>query len=218
VGAGRIILPEADINSSPYQSSTLTPPDQIPLVDFINSHKALLPLSGKDGYKQGLPGKVKGMVQTFDYFKANPAKIALGTGMGNFSSKLAFKATGLGVSGGYPAKYVYMAPAFIVNHLDLYLDFFSKRAGLHSLTNSPFSVYDQVTAEYGVLGLLALFIYYFGFFASQYQLLTYGIPLFFLMAVVFFVDYWFEQLSIIPFFELLLFLNIKEGSLIRSRK
>lgn len=218
VGAGRIILPVADINSAPYQSSTATPPEQVPLVNFINTHKTALPISCKDDFKPGLPGKVMGMVQTVSFFKAQPAKIALGTGMGNFSSKLAFKATGLGVSGGYPAKYVYIAPAFMANHLDLYLNFFSRRAGFHSLTNSPFSVYDQVTAEYGVLGLLALFIYYFGFFASQYQLLTYGIPLLFLMAAVFFVDYWFEQLSIIPFFELLLFLNIKEGSLTRYRK
>jgi hypothetical protein len=63
-----------------------------------------------------------------------------------------------------------------------------------------------------VLGLLALSLFYFGFFASRYQQLTYGIPLLFLMAAVFFVDYWFEQLSIIPFFELMLFLNISENN------
>jgi len=209
---GRITLPGVDINSAPYQSSTATPPEQIPLVDFITSHKAQLPISGNDNFKPGLPGKVIGMLQTAGFFKANPSKIALGTGVGKFSSKLAFKATGLGMAGGYPAKYIFIAPAFMVNHLDLYLNFFSKRAGFHSLTNSPYLVYDQVAAEYGVLGLLALFIYYFGFFASQYQLLTYGIPLLFLMMAVFFMDYWFEQLSIIPFFELLLFLNIKEES------
>ena len=106
----------------------------------------------------------------------------------------------------------------MANHLDLYLNFFSKRAGFHSLTNSPFSVYDQIASEYGIFGLLALFIYYFGFFASQYQLLSYGIPLLFLMAAVFFADYWFEQLSVVPFFELLLFLNIKEVSLVKSTK
>lgn len=217
-GTGRIILPGVNINSAPYQSSTVTPPEQLPLVDFINTHKALLPISGRDDFKPGLPGKVMGLVQTFNYLEANPAKIALGTGMGKFSSKLAFKATGLGITGSYPSRYVFIAPAFMANHLDLYLNFFSKRAGFHSLTNSPFSVYDQVTAEYGAVGLLALFIYYFGFFASQYQLLTYGIPLLFLMVAVFFVDYWFEQLSIIPFFELMLFLNIKEGNLIKSNK
>ena len=218
VGDGRIIMPVADINSAPYQSSTVTPPEQLPLVNFINTHKTTLPISGDDKYVPTLPGKVLGMLQTFDYFSTHPAKIAVGAGRGNLSSKLAFKATGLGVSGGYPAKLVYITPAFMANHLDLYLNFFSKRAGFHSLTNSPFSVYDQVTAEYGAVGLLALFIYYFGFFASQYQLLTYGIPLLFLMAAVFFVDYWFEQLSVIPFFELMLFLNMKEGNLIKSNK
>ena len=215
---GRIILPGTNINTAPYQSSTLTPPEQVPLVNFISAHKNMLLVSQQDNYKPTLPGKLLTILQTADLFHAHPAKIALGAGMGNFSSKLAFKATGLGVSGSYPAKFVYINPAFMANHLDLYLNFFSKRAGFHSLTNSPFSVYDQVVSEYGVLGLLALFIYYFGFFASQYQLLSYGIPLLFLMAAVFFADYWFEQLSVVPFFELLLFLNIKEVSLFKSTK
>ena len=140
----------------------------------------------------------------------------MGAGMGNFSSKLAFRASGLGFSGGYPAKYIYIYHDFLVNHLDLYLNFFSRRAGYHSLTNSPFSVYDQVASEYGLLGLLALVLFYFGFFASRYQQLSYGIPLLLLMAAVFFVDYWFEQLSIIPFFELMLFLNISETNKLKT--
>jgi len=36
------------------------------------------------------------------------------------------------------------------------------------------------------------------------------------MAAVFFVDYWFEQLSIIPFFELMLFLNISETNKLKT--
>jgi len=215
---GAITRPIADINSAPYQSDTVTPPGQKPLVNFISTHRAVLPISGNNNYTASSPGKILSMEQTASFFRQHISKIGLGMGLGNFSSKLAFKATGLGVSGGYPSKYIYINPAFMVNHLDLYLNFFSKRAGFHSLTNSPFSVYDQIVAEYGLLGLLALAIYYFGFFAAQYQLLTYGIPLLFLMAAVFFVDYWFEQLSIVPFFELLLFLNIKEVSLLKSHK
>ncbi|MEN0055567.1 MAG: hypothetical protein AAGC65_17955, partial [Mucilaginibacter sp.] len=99
---------------------------------------------------------------------------------------------------------------FLVNHLDLYLNYFSKSSGSHSLTNSPFSVYDQILAEYGLIGLLVFSIYYLGFFAKHYQKLTYGIPILFLMMAVLFTDYWFEQLSVMVFFELLLLLNIKE--------
>jgi len=205
---GRIIIPGPDINSAKYQSLTSTPAEQKPLAAFINAHKTALPISGNDNYTSSMPGKVIGLLQTIAFLHQHLSKIWIGAGMGNFSSKLAFRASGIGVSGGYPAKYTYIYPGFMVNHLDLYLNFFSKRAGFHSLTNSPFSVYDQVVSEYGLLGLLALLIFYFGFFASRYQQLTYGIPLLFLMGAVFFVDYWFEQLSIMPFFELMLFLNI----------
>ena len=134
----------------------------------------------------------------------------MGSGMGNFSSKLAFRTTGMKIAGGYPQKLKYMNADFVSNHLDLYLYYFTKADGLHSLINSPNSVYNQLLSEYGLLGLLAFFIFYLGFFIRQIKKLTYGIPLLFLLSGIFFVDYWFEQLSMVVFFELLIFLNIKE--------
>jgi hypothetical protein len=208
--AGRIILVGANINTPPYQTPTDTPAEQRKLLAFINLHKADLPLSGQDIYQVHLPGKAIGFIQTTKFLKDHPAKILAGSGMGNFSSKLAFKATGLEFSGGFPAKYVYIGRDFLVNHLDVYLNFFSKRRELHSLTNSPFSVYDQLLAEYGLLGVAAFVLFYLGYFAKHLKKLTYGIPILILMLAVFFTDYWFEQLSVVVFFELLLLLNIKE--------
>lgn len=207
---GRILLPQPDINSATYQNIQTIPVSQKPLVSFINTHKSDLPISSRLDSNSRLPGKVLSTLQTINFLKDHPVKIATGNGIGNFSSKLAFKATGLGVSGGYPAKYVYINHDFEVNHLDLYLNFFSKRAGYHSLINSPFSVYDQLLAEYGLLGLLALLTGYLGFFAKHYKALTYGLPILLLTAAILCVDYWFEQLSVMIIFELLLFLNIKE--------
>jgi len=211
-GAGRIILVGADINTPPYQTPTDTPAEQRKLLAFINVHKSGLPLSGQDSFKMHLPGKVIGFKQTVSFLKTHPTKILAGSGMGNFSSKLAFKATGLDFSGGFPAKYIYISRDFLVNHLDVYLNFFSKRRELHSLTNSPFSVYDQILAEYGLLGVAAFVIFYLGYFTGQFKNLTYGIPILVLMLAVFSTDYWFEQLSVVVFFELLLLLNIKETS------
>ena len=102
---------------------------------------------------------------------------------------------------------------FLSNHLDLYLYYFSKADGLHSIINNPSSVYDQLLGEYGLSGLLSFFIFYIGFFLRKIRRLTYGIPLILFLLAIFFIDYWFEQLSIVVFFELLLFLNIKEGAL-----
>jgi len=81
---------------------------------------------------------------------------------------------------------------------------------LHSLTNSPNSTFDQLLAEYGLLGLIAFVITYLTFFLKQYRVITYGLPILLLMVGGFFVEYWFEQLSVIVLFELLLCLDSKE--------
>jgi hypothetical protein len=208
--AGRIIILGANINTPSYQTPTDTMVEQRKLLAFINLHKVDLPLAGQKSYQVHLPGKAIGFIQTVKFLKVHPAKILTGSGMGNFSSKLAFKATGLDFSGGFPIGYVYISRDFLVNHLDVYLNFFSKRRELHSLTNSPFSVYDQLLAEYGLLGLAAFVVFYLGYFSQHMGNLTYGIPIIVLMLAVFFTDYWFEQLSVLVLFELLLLLNIKE--------
>lgn len=216
-GAGRIVPPEPDLNAAQYQWLTTTPPEQQQLVDFARAHRADLPLTDMPK-PQTTPGKVIGLKQTLGFLKTHPAKILAGAGVGNFSSKLAFRATGLKFTGGYPQKYVYINPDFLRNHLDVYLSFFTRSAASHSLTNSPFSVYDQLLSEYGLLGLLALFVFYVGFFLKDYCLLTYGIPMLLFVLFIFLIDYWFEQLSVIVFFELLLFLNIKEGKSLIAQK
>ena len=213
VGNGRYIIPGPDINTPPYQTATDTDAEQRQLLAFIGAHKTELPISSKNSFSYGLPGKGIAFLQTLKFLQRHPLKIAAGDGIGNFSSKAAFKAAGLGLAGGYPAKYAYISNDFISNHLDIYLNFFSKKAELHSLTNSPSSVYDQLLAEYGILGVLAFCIFYLGFFMGQRQYLTYGLPILALVLAVLFIDYWFEQLSVIVFFELLLFTDMKENKL-----
>ncbi|WP_295718624.1 hypothetical protein [Mucilaginibacter sp.] len=217
VDGGRIAIKGPDINSASYQSSKQTPPEQEKLVQFIDAHKKELPISGKETPESTptTPGKIKGFLQTAFFLQKHLNNTITGIGMGNFSSKLAFRATGLGFAGGYPHKFVYINHDFMVNHLDVYLNYFSKRAGLHSLTNSPFSVYDQLLAEYGLIGIAGFFIYYLGFFAKHHSVLTYGLPILLLMLAVFFIEYWIEQLSVVVFFELLLLLNIKENSTLK---
>jgi len=209
-GQGRIFIDTADINSMPYQKRTDTSEQQLALLKFISQHKNDLMLSNQKNINAGIPGKLISFVQTLTYFKQHPVKAITGAGMGNFSSKLAFRATSFGFAGGFPVKHTYIGSAFLTNHLDVYLTYFSKDMGYHSLANSPFSVYDQLLAEYGLLGLSAFAIYYLGFFAKHASVLTYGLPLLLLLLIIFLTDYWFEQLSIIVFFELLMLLNIKE--------
>ena len=205
-----IEIPKADINTAPYQHKSILTPAEENMNEFIRKHSKKLILSPADHFSSKLPGKIIALKQTWNFFKQNPIKIITGTGIGNFSSKLAFKTTGLNIAGGYPEKYIYLNPAFVSNHLDLYLSYFTKEDGRHSIVNNPNSVYDQLLSEYGLLGLGVFFIFYLGFFIKKSNSAAYGIPLIIFLSVIFFVDYWFEQLSIVVFFELLFFLNLKE--------
>jgi hypothetical protein len=210
--AGRLIIPQPNINTKPYQHITDTSDYQKRLLAFIGTHKSSLPLSAQNNYKAALPGKMISWVQTLHFLAGHPFKIIMGDGIGNFSSKLAFRVSGLGFAGGYPKKFIYLDPDFLSNHLDVYLNFFSKKTDFHSLTNNPDSVYDQLLAEYGLLGMIAFMIWYLGYFLKDYKKLTYGLPILLMVLALFFIEYWFEQLSILIFFELLLLLNIKETS------
>jgi hypothetical protein len=210
--SGRIILPRPDINTRPYQHIADTSDYQQQLLAFIGTHKTSLPISSQKDYKPNLPGKITSSLQTLHFLLGHPVKLMVGDGVGNFSSKLAFRASGLGFAGGYPRKYIYLDPDFLSNHLDVYLNYFSKNTSQHSLSNSPDSVYDQLLAEYGLLGVIAFFVWYIWYFLKHYKILTYGLPILLIVMAVMFIAYWFEQLSILVFFELLLLLDIKENS------
>jgi hypothetical protein len=195
-------LPKANIHSEGYQFKD----------DTNTARKELLDLTKTDGhqYPGKRPGKLIALDQTLNFFSVHPARIITGYGTGKFSSKLAFKTTGLQFAGGYPKRFVFVDPEFRENHLELFSYFFSQHAQRHSVMNSPNSVYDQLLSEYGLLGLAVFFIFYLGFFVKKFKALTYGRYLLIVMMGFFFLDYWFEQLSVVAIFEMLFFLNLKQ--------
>ncbi|MDQ3846300.1 MAG: hypothetical protein M3342_20165 [Bacteroidota bacterium] len=204
------LVPEPNIHSAPFQNRDDTNSVRKELLAFISAKKEFT--EQEQTYAQtNFPGKAIAYLQTGRYLSQHPHYLITGAGLGNFSSKMAFKATALQFAGGFPVRLAYIHPDFSFNHLSLYLYFFSKRAKSHSVVNSPNSVYDQLMSEYGIIGLGAFLLFYVGFFLKQYKKLTYGIPLLLLLLSFFFIDYWFEQLSIVVVFELLLFLNLKES-------
>jgi hypothetical protein len=215
-------IPAPNINEGPYlRRDNDTSAEQRILYAFIDSHRGELPMAGHPSVS--LAGRVatlgegsahtsgKGMAfkQVFSWLRNHPSKILTGDGAGNFSSKLAFRSAGLGIMGDYPARYAYISSDFLRNHLDIYLDFFSRPKQMHSLTNSPDSVYGQLLGEYGVLGVGSLGLFYIGYFARRLRRRSYGFPLLVLLAGSFFIAYWFEQLSVVILFELLLFTEAK---------
>jgi hypothetical protein len=207
----RPFIPSPNINTAPYQQKNDTSDFRKKLFQFINDNENSLMFSSRANKGPLLPpGKLVAFQQTMRFMKLHPQKIFFGDGVGNFSSKLAFRASGFQVNGGYPAKLSYINQDFLTNHFDLYLYFFSKQNELHSVINTSDSVYDQLFSEYGIFGLAAVGIFYAWFFIKRINKTGYALPLVFVLLGVFAVGYWFEQLSIVVFAELLLFLNIKE--------
>lgn len=161
-------------------------------------------------YNWKSPGKWIAGKQLFSFLKNNPAKILLGDGIANFSSRLAQKATLLNIAGRYPERLRYINPDFLNNHLFTYLYYHAQEQSKHEASNTPDAVYYQLAGEYGVIGVLLLLLLYFGFFVRRIFVRSFGLPLLFLLAGAFFAEYWFEQFSIVILFELLFFLDMKE--------
>ncbi|MBL0183797.1 MAG: hypothetical protein IPP96_16520 [Chitinophagaceae bacterium] len=206
------ILPKDSIHTPKFQHKNDTNALKKDLITYVAKHPDAVPLSSRMDSMPGLPGKLMALQQTGRYFRQHPGKLLTGTGTGNFSSKLAFRATAMKLTGGYPASLAYISNDFRSNHLDLYLYFFTNKDDYHSIVNTPNSTYDQLLSEYGLAGLISFVGFYMAFFLKQLRKRSYAIPLFLFMTGAFFIDYWFEQLSVVVFFELLVWLNIKEES------
>jgi hypothetical protein len=207
------IIPKPSIHTEPFQRKKDTTVLQRRSLEFAVTKKVDFDTNLQVAKNQKVPGKLIALQQSIHFLKLHPSKLFMGDGMGNFSSKLAFRATGLGVAGGYPASYTYINDDFKNNHLNLYLYYFSKDREIHSLINAPDSVYDQLLAEYGLAGILSFAFLYIGFFIKRLRHLTYAVPLLIIFLGALATAYWFEQLSIVVLFELLLLLDIKTNRL-----
>lgn len=157
------------------------------------------------------PGKLISFFQTYNYLTAGVKNFIFGSGAGNFSSKLAFRVSGANIQGTYPTKYQYTSPEFKENHFKTFLFYFNGPASLHSVTNYPFSVYNQLPGEYGMLGVILFAIFYMGYFLKRYKLLTYGRYMIPMLLAFFITEYWLELYSLVIVFELFMLLNIKEN-------
>lgn len=201
-------LAQPDIHSAPYQHVEDTPFIKRNMLHFIAANRQTLPLAGQSELRHDQPGKIIAARQTIGYLNQHPWRWLLGNGTGNFSSRLAFRATGLGLAGSYPARWSWIHPAFLQNHLDVFLYFFAARAEMNSVINSPDSVYDQLLGEYGLAGLAAFAAGYLWFFFKRRRQLSYGLALLGFVLLLFTVSYWFEQLSVVPLLELLLWTDL----------
>jgi hypothetical protein len=155
-------------------------------------------------------GKVTSFRQTISYLKENPANMMFGAGPGGFSSRMAFISSRIVDD----SRLLMLAPKyetaeFRQNHKSIfkYLMFLDDES--HSIINLPFSWYNQVAGEYGLLGILAFILLYLLYFVRILPLSRCGRILLPAMIAFFLFDYWFERLSVMVVFEMLMLLDLK---------
>lgn len=156
------------------------------------------------------PGKIISFQQVCDYLLSSWKSFFFGSGPGGFSSRLAFISSGIvDDSRILMALPVYENPEFTRNHKAIfkYLLFLDDK--YHSITNLPFSWYNELLGEYGVVGLIIFIAFYLGFLFKRFKLLTFGKLLVALMLTFFLFDYWYERLSVMVLFEIIILLDIK---------
>lgn len=154
------------------------------------------------------PIKLYTYLQTGFFLMSSPLNFFFGAGIGNFSSKLALKTTGLNLQGTYPVKYIYLNESFIRYHLYSTLYVFSLPVSEHSVINFPNSIYNQVTGEYGIIGLILFGFCYVGYFIKRRKKMEAGKYILLISLMFFSFEYWFEMLSFTVIFEFLMFADI----------
>lgn len=158
------------------------------------------------------PHKVKSFWQTLDYSTSSVSSFFFGAGGGNFSSRTAFISSGDYVSW-YPQSLLYVSEEFDKYHLGIWThDFKNKWDNRNNTANQPFSFYNQIVGEYGLIGVFTFLMFYLGYIIKNRKRLSYSKFMVICLLGYFVLDYWFEYFSVIIIFELLLMLDIKLNS------
>lgn len=159
-------------------------------------------------YSAGLPGKAISFLQTAEFLGSSIKHFLIGAGPGNFSSKFALRAVGLNTDGKWPQNYAYINDDFRNSHLKLWFFYKIQPPSEHSVLNFPNSALNQIAGDYGVAGILLFIFFYLGYFIKRFADLTYGKILLPVFLIFLCTDYWFENLSVVILFELMMFLDL----------
>jgi hypothetical protein len=142
------------------------------------------------------PAKLFAIRQTVGYLNRSPMLWLSGIGMGNFSSKLAIKMTGVRWQGTFPDDKIYISRPFAEYHFYTLTYVFSRDIREHSVVNMPAATYLQLAGEYGIVGLLLCAVLYFGWFWLRSKNYKAGRWMLLAMLGLFWLDYWYEMMTL----------------------
>lgn len=166
-------------------------------------------------YIEKLQGKNLSVLETTAFLKSSGSALLFGAGTTRFSSLIAQKMSG------YDSSRIFMnvLPKYVAkpyeeNHMMIIkVRSEAKDKALYSTANWPDSLYNQLFGEYGVIGALIFLFFYIGFFVKRIMNLTYGFWIIAVLLPFAHLNYVFDTLCVIPFFELLMFADIQEHSI-----
>ncbi|WP_299121226.1 hypothetical protein [uncultured Winogradskyella sp.] len=151
--------------------------------------------------------KIVSFEQTMEHALLDTPNFLFGAGAGKFSSRTAFMTAGEYVSW-YPESLVYASDEFYSNHFQLWNEKILSRPYKDGTANQPFSFYNKIIGEYGLIGIVLFILFYLYYPIKSYKHLTYGRLVLFLLLAYFILDYWFEYFTVIIFFEIFMYSDI----------
>lgn len=149
------------------------------------------------------PRKVVSFLQTFEFLTSSAMHFFLGAAPGHFSSRVAFMAGGEFVDW-FPSALSYKSIFFNKYHFQLWNYDVLSIPFNDGTANQPFSVYNQILGEYGILGLISFFILYLKGLYKKIAQLPYSSLLMTSTLLYLFLDYWFEYFSCMIILEILI--------------
>ncbi|NAS31626.1 hypothetical protein GTQ40_11635 [Flavobacteriaceae bacterium R38] len=152
------------------------------------------------------PRKITSFVQTFNYWTEDPINFIFGGGSGKFSSRVAFLTSG-DYASWFPTSLEFASKDFIENHFSLWNTEVLKIPYNDGTANQPFSVYNTMIGEFGLLGIV-LFLFYLYIPLKYFKNLAYGKLVLGAILFYFLLDYWFEYFSVMIFFEIFIYSRI----------
>ncbi|EDP69547.1 hypothetical protein FBALC1_00295 [Flavobacteriales bacterium ALC-1] len=171
-------------------------------IEYVKSN-----LTKKLFAKRDQARKIVSFEQTIDYSLVDASNFIFGAGAGKFSSRTAFMTAGEYVSW-YPESLIYASEEFNNNHFELWNEKILSRPYKDGTANQPFSFYNKMIGEYGLIGFIIFILFYLFYPLRGYKKLTYGRLLLFLLLAYFILDYWFEYFTVIVFFEIFMYMDI----------
>lgn len=172
-------------------------------VDYVIENLTIKLFSSTDQSR-----KIISFKQTIDYATSGVLEAVFGAGGGKFSSRTAFLTSG-DYASWFPKKYVYVSPEFENHHLTLWNSKLLSQPHKDGTANQPFSFYNKIFGEYGLIGFFIFLVLYIGNWMKNYSNLTYGKHLILFMLAYFILDYWFDYITVILFYELFILVDLK---------